>query len=61
MITSKFNVLLYFDDSQQAFYAAVYTSILLQNMPNMHLTVVQAQECSVDAEITVIKKLPQDI
>lgn len=52
MITSKFNVLLYFDDSQQAFYAAVYTSILLQNMPNMHLTVVQAQECYVDAEIT---------
>jgi len=52
MNDSKFNVLLYFDDSQQAFYAAVYTATLLKNMPNMHLTVVQAQEGCEDSKIT---------
>lgn len=52
MKDSKFNVLLYFDDSQQAFYAAVYTAILLKNMPNMQLTVVQVQEGCDDSEIT---------
>lgn len=52
MNDSKFNVLLYFDDSQQAFYATVHTAALLKNMPNMHLTVVQAQEGCEDSKIT---------
>ncbi|EHQ88861.1 universal stress protein [Desulfosporosinus youngiae] len=52
MNDSKFKVLLYFDDSQQAFYAAVHTATLLRNMPNMHLTVVQAQEGCEDSKIT---------
>jgi len=52
MNDSKFNVLLYFDDSQQAFYAAVHTATLLKNMPNMHLTVVQVQEGCEDSKIT---------
>jgi len=41
---SKFNVLLYSDGSQQAFSAAVYSANLLNNMQNMHLTIVQVQE-----------------
>lgn len=52
MNDSKFNVLLYFDDSQQAFNAAVHTATLLKNMPNMHLTVVQVQEGVEDSKIT---------
>ncbi|HBW33881.1 universal stress protein [Desulfosporosinus sp. BICA1-9] len=52
MNDAKFNVLLYFNDSQQAFYAAVHTAILLKNMPNMHLTVVQVQEGCEDSKIT---------
>ncbi|MCO1602919.1 universal stress protein [Desulfosporosinus nitroreducens] len=52
MNDSKFNVLLYFDDSQQAFYAAVHTATLLRNMPNMHLTVVQARDGCEDSKIT---------
>ncbi|SDH69090.1 universal stress protein [Desulfosporosinus hippei] len=52
MTDSKFNVLLYFDDSQQAFYAAVHTAKLLKNMPNMHLTVVQARETCEDSNVT---------
>ncbi|TGE31632.1 universal stress protein [Desulfosporosinus sp. Sb-LF] len=43
----KFNVLLYSDGSQQAFSAAVYAANLLENMPNMHLTVAQIHEDSV--------------
>lgn len=38
---SKFKVLLYCDGSQHSFSAAVYTANLFQNMPDMHLTVVQ--------------------
>jgi len=41
---SKFKVLLYSDESQSAFFAVVYSAILLMNMPNMHLTVVQLKE-----------------
>ena len=41
---SKFKVLLYSDESQPAFFALVYSAILLMNMPNMHLTVVQLKE-----------------
>ncbi|KUO74172.1 MAG: universal stress protein [Desulfosporosinus sp. BRH_c37] len=52
MNDSKFNVLLYFDDSQQAFNAAVHTATLLKHMPNMHLTVVQVQEGCEDSKIT---------
>ena len=52
MNDAKFKVLLYFDDSQQAFYAAVHTATLLKNMPNMHLTVVQVQEGCEDSKIT---------
>lgn len=39
-----FNVLLYADESQPAFFAVVYSTILLMNMPNMHLTVVQLKQ-----------------
>lgn len=52
MNEAKFNVLLYFDDSQQAFYAAVHTAKLLKNMPNMHLTVVQVRKGCEDSKIT---------
>lgn len=41
---SRFNVLLYSDESKSAFYALVYSAILMMNMPNMHLTVVQLKE-----------------
>jgi len=46
MNESKFNVLLYSDESQPAFFAVVYSAILLMNMPNMYLTVVQLKESS---------------
>ncbi|MBC2725836.1 universal stress protein [Desulfosporosinus sp.] len=52
MNDSKYKVLLYFDDSMQAFYAAVQTATLLKNMPDMHLTVVQAQEGIEDFKVT---------
>ena len=52
MSDSKFNVLLYFEDSLQAFNAAVHTATLLKHMPNMHLTVVQVQEGCEDSKIT---------
>jgi len=41
---NTFKVLLYSDGSHQAFSAAVYTAMLLKNMPNMRLTVVQVHE-----------------
>ncbi|AFM41283.1 universal stress protein UspA-like protein [Desulfosporosinus acidiphilus SJ4] len=41
MNDSQFNVLLYSDGSHQAFSAAVYTATLLENMPDMHLTVLR--------------------
>jgi len=41
---SKFNVLLYTDESQSAFFARVYAAILMINMPNMYLTIVQLKE-----------------
>lgn len=44
MNESKMNVLLYMDQSQSAFFATVYSAMLLMNMPNMHLTVVQLKE-----------------
>jgi len=44
MNDSKLKVLLYSDGSYQAFSAAVYTATLLQNTPNMHLTILQVQE-----------------
>lgn len=46
MSGSKFKVLLYSDGSQQAFSAAVYTASLINNMPNMDLTIVKLQETS---------------
>lgn len=52
MNETKFNVLLYFDDSQQAFYAAVHTAKLLKNMPNMHVTVVQVRKGCEDSKLT---------
>ncbi|MDQ7092397.1 universal stress protein [Desulfosporosinus sp. PR] len=48
MTDKTFKVLLYSDGSQQAFSAAVYTAILLNKMPTMHLTVVQVQESDTD-------------
>ena len=39
-----FKVLLYSDGSQQSFNAAVYTAILLKNMPNIHLTIAEIKE-----------------
>jgi len=53
MNASKFKVLLYSDGSYQAFSAAVYTAMLLEKMPNMHLTIVQVHEadgCSLGTE-----------
>jgi nucleotide-binding universal stress UspA family protein len=44
MNESQFKVLLYSDGSQQAFSAAVYTATLLENMPDMHLTVLRVLE-----------------
>lgn len=44
MINPKFKVLLYSDGSHQAFSAAVYTATLLNNIPNMHLTILQLKE-----------------
>ncbi|MDQ7092389.1 universal stress protein [Desulfosporosinus sp. PR] len=44
MKDSKFKVLLYSDGSHQAFSAAVYTATLLRKIPNMDLTILQAQE-----------------
>ncbi|AET69851.1 universal stress protein UspA-like protein [Desulfosporosinus orientis DSM 765] len=44
MNASKFKVLLYSDGSHQAFSAAVYTTMLLTKMANMHLTIVQVHE-----------------
>ncbi|MDA8223529.1 universal stress protein [Desulfosporosinus sp.] len=46
----KFNVLLYSDESQTAFFAFVYAAIVMMNMPNMHLTIVQLKESN-DASI----------
>lgn len=40
----KFNVLLYLDETEHAFYASIYAAILMINMPNMYLTVVQLKE-----------------
>lgn len=44
MTDDKFKVLLYSDGSHQAFSAAVYTATLLQNMPNMYLTVLHIHD-----------------
>jgi hypothetical protein len=52
MNEAKFNVLLYSDESQPAFFAVVYSAILLMNMPNMHLTVVQLKE-SIDSSMGI--------
>lgn len=44
MNDTKFKVLLYSDGSHQAFSAAVYTAMLLKDIPNMRLTIVQVQD-----------------
>lgn len=49
MTDTAFNVLLYVDGSKQSFSAAVYTATLLQQIPTMHLTVVQVQDSRVGA------------
>lgn len=41
---SKYNVLLYSDESLPAFFAVVSAAILMMNMPSMHLTIVQLKE-----------------
>ena len=41
---SDYKVLLYSDGSYQAFSAAVYTAMLLENLPKMHLTIMQVLE-----------------
>lgn len=47
MNDSMFKVLLYSDPAaDQSFSAAVYTAILLKNIPNVHLTILQVQECN---------------
>jgi Universal stress protein UspA and related nucleotide-binding proteins len=48
MTASKFKVLLYSDGSHQAFSAAVYTATLLQNMPNMYLTILHIHDSDAD-------------
>ena len=50
MTDDKFKVLLYSDGSHQAFSAAVYTAMLLQNMPNMYLTVLHIHDREVARE-----------
>jgi len=55
MTDFKFKVLLYSDGSHQAFSAAVYTATLLQNMPTMHLTIVQVHELDND-EVAMRRK-----
>ena len=52
-VEEQFKVLLYSDGSHQAFSAAVYTANLLNNIPNMHLTVVQVQESDKESKGTV--------
>ncbi|SPF44129.1 Universal stress family protein [Candidatus Desulfosporosinus infrequens] len=44
MNDSKLKVLLYTNGSYQAFSASVYTAKLLQNNPNLHLTILQVQD-----------------
>ena len=44
MTNSKSKVLLYADNSHQAFSAAVYAASLLQSNPNMQLTILQLKE-----------------
>lgn len=44
MNEAKFNVLLYSDESQSAFFALVYSAILMTNMPKMSLFVVNTKE-----------------
>ncbi|CAA7599930.1 Universal stress protein signature [Acididesulfobacillus acetoxydans] len=44
MSGSKFKVLLYADGSREAVSAAVYTAMLLENLPNIGLTIAQLQE-----------------
>jgi len=43
---SPFKVLLYSDGSNQSFSAAVYTAILFKEIPNVHLTILQIEECN---------------
>lgn len=57
----KFNVLLYLDETEHAFYASVYAAILMINMPNMYLTVVQLKEtkyCSIGTRTNWPKSWP---
>jgi hypothetical protein len=43
--SNNFRVLLYSDGSPQALSASVYTASLLNNMPDMLLTIIQIQTC----------------
>lgn len=45
MNDSAFKVLLYSDESDRSFSAAVYAAILFKNIPNIELTIIQVQEC----------------
>ncbi|CAA7600365.1 Universal stress protein signature [Acididesulfobacillus acetoxydans] len=58
MSDPNFNVLLYSDGSLHSFSAAVYTARLMQNMPYMHLTVVQVQEHVLGSEYRWIDTWP---
>ncbi|AFM42486.1 universal stress protein UspA-like protein [Desulfosporosinus acidiphilus SJ4] len=42
---SLYKVLLYIDGSNQSFSAAVYTAILFKEISNIHLTIIQIEEC----------------
>lgn len=42
--SNPLKVLLYYDGTKHSFSAAVYTANLFNNIPNMHLTVLQIQE-----------------
>ncbi|MDP4126249.1 MAG: universal stress protein [Bacillota bacterium] len=50
MTDTRFKVLLYSDGSHQAFSAAVYTATLLQNTPNMYLTILHIHDRDAGSE-----------
>lgn len=44
MTQSRYKVLLYLDESRYSLSAALYSAMLMTNIPNMHLTVVKLKE-----------------
>ncbi|SDH69219.1 Universal stress protein family protein [Desulfosporosinus hippei DSM 8344] len=44
MSRTRFKVILYLDETEFSRAAAIYSAILMMNMPNMHLTIVRLKE-----------------